>query len=128
MPQQLDNPPLTRSIVPSGTPPQYVVSDPFAGFGVLEILNIRLAMNAHLNALALDSQANSDHIDAVKRVLQAISGKLDPRPMNQGLAVLPVPHPPMALGGTTPLPQPLPPNQQIVGSDLGPGAQSAGDK
>jgi hypothetical protein len=109
MPHQLDNPPLTRSIVPSATPPQYIVSDPFAGFGVLEILNIRLAMNAHLNALALDSQANSHHIDAVKRVLQVISSKLDPQPMNQGLAVLPIPHPPMALSGTTPLPQPLPP-------------------
>jgi hypothetical protein len=128
MPHQLDNPPLTRSIVPSATPPQYVVADPFAGFGVLEILNIRLAMNDRLVQLAEESQANPDNIDAVKRVLQVISGKLDPRPMNQGLAVLPIPHPPMALGGTIPLPQPLPPSQQIVGGDLSPGAQSAGDK
>jgi hypothetical protein len=122
MPHQLDNPPLTRSIVPSATPPQYIVTDPFAGFGVLEILNIRVAMNAHLNALALDSQANSHHIDAVKRVLQVISSKLDPQPMNQGLAVLPIPQPPMALSGTIPLPQPLPPSQQIVGGDLSPSA------
>jgi hypothetical protein len=110
MPHQLDNPPLTRSIVPSGgTPPEYIVSDPFAGFGVLEILNIRLAMHARLIQLAQEKEVNPDNVDAVKRVLQVISGKLDPRPMNQGLAVLPIPHPPPALTGTTPLPQPLPP-------------------
>jgi len=107
-PNQLDNPPLTRSIIPSATPPQYVVSDPFTGLGVIEVLNIRAAMLARLELLDADKEVNPDNVDAVKRVLAVLSAKLDPRPANAGLAVLPIPAPPPALVGTVPMPQPLP--------------------
>lgn len=128
-PKKLDNPPLTRSIVPGATPPQYVLTDPFSGLGVLEILNIKAAMHARLEHLDTP-QANPDNVAATKRVLQIINAKLDPKPKNTGIPILPVPKPTLVLMGSVPIPPPLeqPLEVQVATGDLGPGAQATGDK
>lgn len=113
LPKELDNPPLTRAIVPGANPPQYVLSDPFAGFGTHELLNIRAAMNTRLALLAEDKETDPENIVATQRVLQVLNNKLDPKPLNAGLVILPIPEPPAAL---------IAPLRQITSGDLGPGA------
>ena len=84
----LDNPPRTRPM--SASPP--ISQDPFSGLSMVDVLNIRFAMEERFNALTAEgTQANPTHLLSTKRLLDLAIAKLSPPPPNAGLIKMAVP-------------------------------------
>lgn len=76
---QLDNPPRSRFSVPATSPALNVNPNPFQNLPVMDLINIKAALEARAAALGDDPQANPEHITSTGRMLTLVSAKFAPK-------------------------------------------------